>query len=1136
MSRRSARPGRVTPAPSSRTRALVLRQLTGLSPSQVTSRAVCPRPAPGYATCAAQAMVLRSSGALVRPHITRYRTLSSVRPAFARGAQPAATSGNSAPQPGTPAYLEQAYDLSYLSQTGGANDTVAIVDAYDDPNAESDLATYRATYGLPDCTTTNGCFRKVGQDGSSSLPDVNGNWLQEISLDLDAVSAICPNCHILLVEANSSRFSDLEAGMQTAASHPGVGQISASWFGTSNGVPPMFRTFSGVATVAASGDYGYPGPGADNYPAALPGVTAAGGTSLAAAAAVSARGYGETAWSWNGVNGGGSGCDLQFPRPAYQPAEGCAGRAYADLSADADPQTGLAVYSNGNWGVVGGTSLATPLIAAYYAISGVASASPEWAYGQSGALNDVVSGSTGTCDTSNSYICDAGPGYDGPTGMGSISGSVVTGAPGIGGPSFNGTVTGGGSGNTYTQSVAAHGATITAGIYPNGLATTWWLEYGTSDTYGSKTAPINMSAGTGPVSVTASLSQLSPNTAYHYRLVARNSLGTTYGNDNTLMTSAASASAPTASLAVSPLSTTPGTRVSFDGSASQPPSGSGSITDYGWNFGDGVTRDTGTTASTRHTYIARGTYTVTLTVTSSGGQTDSATQTVTVDNPPTAVFQPSHSAVPAGSTVLFDGTGSVPGAGGSITDYSWNFGDGSSADTDGRATESHTFDSPGTYPVTLTTTDDLNVTNTTTPQQVTVANFTADPAVPAPRQPVTLTAGSPDPACGTVTGYTWDLGDSSQPQTTTEPSIVYSYAARGTYNVTLSYQCTGSAVPDEVATLTVDNLTAAFTSRPATFLPGTTVSFDASGSGVDPGTITDYTWSFGDGSQAVDTHTTASTAHTFTTPGSHTVTLTITDELGTVSTISHQVTADRPSAAFTVYSSTGPAPGVPLTFDASAASDPASPIIDYTWDFGNGIPVDAQSSATTPHSFDAAGTYTVELTVTDQLGFTSSASRQVVIAPPVTGTSNPPTTTTSPPTPTPTPPVTTPTPTPPVTKTQAPLSLVARLTGSGRQRLTQVLAHGLRLGLTVNQRTRASFQITVPMWQTKQGGHKGKPVVLLRGAQTLGAGKHTITLKLSRSATRRLATHGSLVLTVRMTLTAANGKTLTRTVKITLTR
>ncbi|HSC04500.1 MAG TPA: hypothetical protein VLC49_14315, partial [Solirubrobacteraceae bacterium] len=449
----------------------------------MSSRPVCPRATAGHVMCGAQALVLRSNGSLVRPHVSPYSALGRVRPASTRGVAAAEPAGASAPDPGTPGYLQQAYDLAYLAQKDASNDTVAIVDAFDDPNAEGDLATYRSAYGLPPCGSDTGCFQKVGQDGSSSLPGPSQLWEQEISLDLDAVSAICPTCHILLVEAKSDAFTDLEAAMARAAKTSGVKQIVASWWGTASDVPAGLPTgipaFPGVATVAATGDEGYAGADQNNYPAALPGVTAAGGTSLAAAAAPGARGFGESAWSFNGLTGGGSGCDRHFERPAYQPAAGCVGRAYADLSADGNPDTGLQVYdsnsgdSQNHWIVLGGTSLAAPLIAAYYAITGVDGTTPQWAYGDAGALNDVLSGSTGACAASIAYICNAGVGYDGPTGVGSISGSVVTGAPGIDGPAIpGGDQT---QSNTYTQSVTTHGATIAAGIYRNGLDTHWWI-------------------------------------------------------------------------------------------------------------------------------------------------------------------------------------------------------------------------------------------------------------------------------------------------------------------------------------------------------------------------------------------------------------------------------------------------------------------------------------------------------------------------------------------------------------------------------------------------------------------------------------------------------------------------------------
>ena len=407
---------------------------------------------------------------------------------FAPGfAQPASAPAAAAPNPGTPGYLQQAYDLSYLSQTRGVGDTIAIVDPFDDPTAESDLAVYRSQYGLPPCTTANQCFTKVNQLGNASpLPARSSTWEQEISLDLDAVSALCANCHILLVEASSADSADLAKAMSTAASK-GANQISASWsIPISNGTLSGVYVFPHVSTIAATGDTGYLSNNTDNFPAAFSKVTAAGGTTLAPTGG--ARGFSEGAWAFNSQGqGASSGCASQVTKPSYQTDTGCTKRAYADLSADADPATGLVFYDSQNpgnhWGVLGGTSLAAPLIAAYYAITGVDGTTPQWAYTDSALLNDPTSGSNGTCPSAIHYICTAGRGYDGLTGVGSISGAVVAGAPGIGGAPITS-----GNGTTYTQSTRSRGATLTGGIYPNGSATSWWIEYGTTNSYGTPDA------------------------------------------------------------------------------------------------------------------------------------------------------------------------------------------------------------------------------------------------------------------------------------------------------------------------------------------------------------------------------------------------------------------------------------------------------------------------------------------------------------------------------------------------------------------------------------------------------------------------------------------------------------------------
>jgi len=538
-------PGLPSAAPSASALSAALHASTGLAPSELTSAQACPPVGSGTARCDAEVIVLRSDHRPVHAHPQRRPSFTQVFPrhqSAIASVTPAGATGSAPPAPATPAWLQQAYDLTYLSQTGGVGDTVAIVDAYDDPNAAADLAFFRSQYGLPPCTTASGCFAKVNENGQTSpLPAGDVVWEGEESLDMDAVSSVCPNCRIVLVEANSSSFSDLESAEQTAAS-TGARQISNSWSGdsTSPTMAALQFSFPGVAVIASTGDCGYipqctSTVGADAYPAGLPNVTAAGGTTVAAASGgSSARGFSESAWSLNSNGwGGSSGCDLQEHKPSYQTDVGCTGRSYADLSADADPNTGLLIYDSGNggWEQYGGTSLSSPLIAAYEAVTGVSGFSPGWAYSDSAVLNDPSTGSVGTCPAKILYICNAGVGYDGPTGVGSISGDVVAGAPGIGGPGV-----GNGSANTYTASVSAIGATLTAGIYPNGLDTTYYWQYGTTTGYGQQTRNTDIGSGQTPVWLTTTVTGLAPSTTYHYRLVAVNNDGTTYGYDYQLTT------------------------------------------------------------------------------------------------------------------------------------------------------------------------------------------------------------------------------------------------------------------------------------------------------------------------------------------------------------------------------------------------------------------------------------------------------------------------------------------------------------------------------------------------------------------------------------------------------------------------
>lgn len=315
-----------------------------------------------------------------------------------------------------PADLAAAYKLG----AGGAGATVAIVDAFDDPNAEADLAVYRSTFGLPACTTANGCFRKVNQTGTASpLPKSDTGWAGEISLDVDMVSAACPSCHILLVEAGSADDDSLFIAINEAVTL-GAKYVSNSWGGpedrTQTGIDTTYLNHPGVAITFSSGDSGT----GSSFPATSQFVTAVGGTSLTRSAG-SARGWTETAW-----RSAGSGCSAFEVKPVWQTVSTtCAKRAESDVSAVADPATGVAVYQTfgaSGWAVYGGTSASAPIIAAVYALAGTPGATDypaTYPYAHAGALFDVTSGKNGSCA---GPVCVAGAGWDGPTGLGSPNG------------------------------------------------------------------------------------------------------------------------------------------------------------------------------------------------------------------------------------------------------------------------------------------------------------------------------------------------------------------------------------------------------------------------------------------------------------------------------------------------------------------------------------------------------------------------------------------------------------------------------------------------------------------------------------------------------------------------------------------
>lgn len=317
------------------------------------------------------------------------------------------------------------------SASAGAGQTIAVVDAYDDPNAESDLAYYRSTFGLPACTSANGCFEKVGETGSTtSLPSADMSWSGETSLDLDAVSAACPLCHIILVEANSTLSGDFYAASNEAAVL-GANVVSNSWssdeYSGETGADSYFD-HPGVAYVFSAGDNAY--AEGTQYPAASPYVTAAGGTTLLPEPqAMNGRFWSEGVWyDYSTGKGTGSGCSAYEPKPTWQTDTGCPMRMGNDLAADGDPDTGLAVYntyvtSYPGWYVAGGTSLSAPLIAGMYALAGNAATivGASYAYQNTTGLWPITIGSNAT-SCSPAYFCTAGTGYNGPGGMGAPNG------------------------------------------------------------------------------------------------------------------------------------------------------------------------------------------------------------------------------------------------------------------------------------------------------------------------------------------------------------------------------------------------------------------------------------------------------------------------------------------------------------------------------------------------------------------------------------------------------------------------------------------------------------------------------------------------------------------------------------------
>jgi hypothetical protein len=531
---------------------------------------VCARPGPKRAACLVETLIPAPAGAAGAHPYRAAAGATSVGPAGGL----------------TPADLAGAYSYSPV---GGSGQTVAIVDAFDDPNIEHDLGTFSAQYGLSACTSANGCFEKVGQTGSpTSLPPADTvGWSVEMALDVETVHSVCESCRIVLVEANTERFTDLSASVNEAVSL-GAGEVSNSYGQLETAVSPqelVGYNHPGIVITASSGDSGYlnwddiakgaAAPEMPDVPASLGSVVAVGGTALRLTSAGARES--EAVWNDSGrpsgeefkqFSGTGGGCSTLFAAPAWQ--QGAVGWASAacgtkrldnDVAAVGDPYTGFDIYDTyayepkftAGWRTVGGTSLSSPLVAALFALAGGSQgvgypASTLYGHAGQGSLYDVVEGGNGYCDgeapgpcgepeinelfgnidCQGTTACDAAPGFDGPSGLGTPKGLAA----------FTATKS---KPTVLTEpagAVMATSAVLHATVNPNGQSVTACeFEYGPTTGYGAS-APCSSLPGSGttPVAVSATVSGLSTNTTYHFRILATNATGTGEGNDQTFTT------------------------------------------------------------------------------------------------------------------------------------------------------------------------------------------------------------------------------------------------------------------------------------------------------------------------------------------------------------------------------------------------------------------------------------------------------------------------------------------------------------------------------------------------------------------------------------------------------------------------
>jgi len=421
---------------------------------------------------------------------------------------------------------------------------------------------------------------------------------------------------------------------------------------------------------------------------------------------------------------------------------------------------------------------------------------------------------------------------------------------------------------------------------------------------------------------------------------------------------------PVASFTESAMTVFTGESITFNASASYDPDGV--IVSYYWDFGDGINASS---VIVDHSYVDDGNYTVALTVTDNDGATDTILATKTVLNrPPVASFTESATTVFTGESITFNASSSYD-PDGSIIEYFWDFGDGSNASG---VTVLHSYVDDGNYTVALTVTDDDDATASTSAvksvlNRSPVADFTESATTVFTGESITFNASASYDPDGTIVGYYWDFGDGTN---ATGVVVSHSYVDDGYYTVTLTVTDDDGAYDSVSSVKSVLNRSpvASFTESAETVFTGEVISFNASLSYDPDGSVVNYFWDFGDG-----TNTTGITVeHAYIEDGTYTVILTVTDDDGATSTTTaNKYVGNNPPVAFFAESAETVYTGETVSFDSSASYDSDGSIVGFFWDFGDGINA---TGMIVGHSYSDDGNYTVTLTVTDDNGATSRIS------------------------------------------------------------------------------------------------------------------------------------------------------------------